>query len=126
MITKNSARRALSFPCRPLLWTMALRQMGKTCKETLENRMLVRFDFQAFPSWMFLCLNVLAAQDSLNLPGRRKELIGLAHREMLARLRVDVIDEARQITTGLRYVVGLKIGLHSLQLTIEAGLDALG
>jgi hypothetical protein len=61
----------------------------------------------------------------LDLPGRREELVGLAHREMLARLSVDMIDEARQITTGLRSIVDLKIGQHSLQLTIEAGLDAL-
>ena len=37
-----------------------------------------------------------------------------------------MIDEARQVTTGLGSVIGRKISLYGLQLTIEVGLDALG
>jgi ketosteroid isomerase-like protein len=37
-----------------------------------------------------------------------------------------MVDEACQVTTGLGSVVGRKVSLHGLQLTIEAGLDTLG
>ena len=37
-----------------------------------------------------------------------------------------MIDEARQVTTGLGGVIGCKISLYGLQLTIEARLDTLG
>ncbi len=75
------------------------------------------------------CITVssrLAAQHRLDPRGCRKQLIGLSHREHFARLGFDMADEARQVTTGLGSVVGRKVSLHGLQLTIEAGLDTLG
>ncbi len=52
-------------------------------------------------------------------------MIGLIHRELLARLGLDMIDETHQVITGLGSVISRKVSLHGLQLTIEAGLDAM-
>jgi hypothetical protein len=56
----------------------------------------------------------LATQHGLDLPGRRDKLVGLAHRELLARLGLDMIDEPRQVAAGLRRIVGRQVRLHRL------------
>ena len=56
----------------------------------------------------------LAAQHSLDLLGRREQLVGLAHGEMLARLGLDMVDEGRQVAARLRRIVVRQIGLHRL------------
>ena len=59
---------------------------------------------------------LLAAEHGLDALGPRNELVGLAYRELLARLGLDMVDEAGQVQTRLRGVVGGEIGLHRLQL----------
>src|SRR5258706_15790235 len=56
----------------------------------------------------------LAAEHGLHLLGRRDELVGLAHREMLARLGLDMVDEGRQVAARLRRIVVRQISLHRL------------
>ena len=56
----------------------------------------------------------LAAQHGLHLFGRREQLVGLAHGEMLARLGLDMVDECHQVAARLRRIVVRQIGLHRL------------
>lgn len=72
------------------------------------------------PCW---CLSKWLCANSRAQPGcaePRNQLIGLTGRELLARLGLDVIDEACQVATRLGGVVRTQIGLHCLQLVDEA------
>src|SRR5258706_5988731 len=54
----------------------------------------------------------LAAEHGLDLFGRREQLVGLAHRQRLARLGIDVIDEPREVAAGLWRVVCRPVRPH--------------
>src|SRR5258706_13409424 len=56
----------------------------------------------------------LAAQHGLHLFGRREQLVGLAHGEMLARLGLDMVDECRQVAARRGRFVVRQIVLHGL------------
>ena len=81
-----------------------------------------------------MCLNVkpsfrdarLAAQHILDVGGSRTQLVGLAHRQPLARLGLDMVDETGQVAARLGSVVGRKVGLHRLQLGVKSRLQASG
>ncbi len=56
----------------------------------------------------------LAAEHGSDLLGRREQLVGLAHGEMLARLGLDMVDEGHQVAARLRRIGVRQIGLHRL------------
>ena len=56
----------------------------------------------------------LAAQHGLELLRCRDELIGLAHRESLARLGLGMVDEGHQVVAGLSRIVVRQVRLHRL------------
>src|SRR5260221_816605 len=68
----------------------------------------------------------LAAEHGLDLRGRRDELVGLAHRQPLARLRLRLADEVAEITAGGGRLPSIDRLEGRVELDVQAILQAAG